>query len=113
MQAGMAERMMDNKRKAVITGIGIVSPAGIGHESHWRNVRADMNFVKDLQLDEEYWPFRYGGLVGNVELPTNCNVKIVRNLNRANRMAVLAAGLALKDAALEGRYNPEKSGVFF
>jgi 3-oxoacyl-(acyl-carrier-protein) synthase len=105
--------MMGNQRKAVITGIGIVSPAGIGHECHWSNLRAGINFIRDLRLDEEYWPFRYGGRVENFELSPNYSVKISRNLNRVNRLAILAAELALKDSGITREFNPEKSGVFF
>jgi 3-oxoacyl-(acyl-carrier-protein) synthase len=106
--------MMGNQRKAVITGIGIVSPAGIGYERHWSNVRAGMNCIRDLRQGEgEHWPFRYGGRVENCELPSNYSVKLARNLNRANRLAIVAAGLALEDAGIAGGFNPETSGVFF
>jgi 3-oxoacyl-[acyl-carrier-protein] synthase II len=98
-------------RRVVITGIGIVSPIGIGTRTFWQNLLAKQIGVRRLtafnpsgfasQIGGEVPPFKIGDYV-----PKNYR-KATKVMARDIELAVIAADDAFRDAGLQSRAYTE------
>jgi 3-oxoacyl-(acyl-carrier-protein) synthase len=96
-----------------ITGIGIVSPLGIGREAVADSLSQGLSAIRPIEQFE----------VGDFEVQEAAEVRdfnpreLVKNrkalkISRRNTHLALAAGtLAWRDAQLEGRVEPERAGI--
>jgi len=93
----MAER--DPARRVVVTGLGCVTPLGVGLESTWKAALAGESGGAEITLfDTTDFPVRIAAEVKEaVELP-DVSDKEARRLERGVRFALYAAGEALRDA---------------
>jgi len=99
--------------RVVITGIGIVSPIGIGREAFWRNALEGRSGVSPLAFDDlPGMPYGFAGRVGGFD-PEALLPRIKwKRLSRVARFAVAAALLAGEDAGLaQGDFVPERAGT--
>lgn len=105
---------MSKSRSVAITGIGIVSPLGIGHKAHWQGLDTGNTAVRMLQFQRhEYFPFKYGCTIEDFDIKNYFTAKITKHLNRSNQFALLAASLAIQDANLSPNIPPNRKGLFF
>jgi 3-oxoacyl-[acyl-carrier-protein] synthase II len=96
--------MNSNPREVVVTGLGAVSPFGIGACSLWGGVSHGQSGIKWIQslgdLRPENYPVRYAGEVAdfNVDrlLATRCEVRLEKSV----QMALVAAQECLGQARL-------------
>src|SRR5581483_9005723 len=92
------------RREAVITGLGIVSPIGIGVSTFWRNALAGRSGVKELRcLDLARLPqdARIGGWVEDFDTSQWLGGMFGRMAGRFTQFAVAAAKMALQDSQLD------------
>ena len=96
-----------------LTGIGTVSPLGIGREAVENALENGESGIRDISLFEVGdYPIGTGG-----EIPDFQARKMVKNrkllkVSRRNIHLALAAGnLGWEDAGLEGQVEPERAGV--
>ncbi len=90
------------RRRVKITGIGPVTPAGIGRESFWKGILEPVSRVRPYEkLGEELGPF-VAAYLSNFEIGKFFEDKrdIPRGVARHTLFAVAAALLALRDAQL-------------
>ncbi|HEX5069542.1 MAG TPA: beta-ketoacyl-[acyl-carrier-protein] synthase family protein [Vicinamibacterales bacterium] len=105
---------MDNGRIDVgITGIGVVSPFGVGRDVFWRAITAGESGITAVDgVDPEHWPTRVAARVSDDAL-TAAEAQLTeddraaegrsdRRAAKVSRIAVVAAREALKDAGLSG-----------
>jgi 3-oxoacyl-(acyl-carrier-protein) synthase len=95
------------RRRVKITGIGPVTPAGIGREAFWKGILEPVSRVRPYEkLGEEYGPlvaayvdkFNIANFVQRERLP--------KGVGRHTQFAAVAAILALQDAGLvEGQLD--------
>ncbi|MHC4406575.1 MAG: beta-ketoacyl-[acyl-carrier-protein] synthase family protein [Planctomycetota bacterium] len=107
---------MAQAREVVITGVGVVSPIGIGHEPFWASLCEGRSGITALDLfNGEDLPVTFGGPV--VDLHAERHVrprKSLKVMSREIRLAYVAADLACGHAELEsGGMDPERLGVAF
>jgi len=96
----------------VITGLGIVSPIGIGKDTFWRNLIDGKNGISGISsFDTSPYPTHYGGEVKDFDPDQFLPGDKVNNLTRASQFVVVASKMALEDAGLNGNLNPERVGV--
>jgi len=107
---------MSPAREVVVTGVGVLSPIGIGNEAFWQSLIEGRSGVRSLG-----W-FAGGELPSplGAEVPDFDPARYVRPrkalkvMSRDIQLAVAAADLAASDAALvEGAVDPERLGVVF
>ena len=101
-------------RRVVITGLGPVSPIGIGKENFWKALRLKTNGVGLLTEVELFdSPINFGAEIKNFD-PTNwMDNKEARRSDRAIQFAVAASVLAVEDAKLNtGNLDPYRFGVY-
>lgn len=108
------------KKRVVITGLGVISGCGIGHDDFFQNC---IDGVSSLGVVTRFDPTHYPCQIGS-EVPDSMfdpkehfvNPKNAKSNDRFTHFAVAAARLALKDAKLgdtpDTLENAERCGVF-
>ena len=100
----------------VITGLGIVSPIGIGCGPFWEAVAAGTSGVRLIDLfDSSSLRVRFGGQVADFDPKLYVRPrKSLKVMSREIQMGFAAADLAVADAGLAaGAVEPERFGVVF
>ena len=90
-----------NKRRVVITGIGIVSPVGIGVDPFWKNIVAGVSGVDHapiLTRSECHW--KIAGEVKDFRSEEWLGRKDAKRMDRFAQFALVASYLALQDSQL-------------
>ncbi len=100
----------------VITGLGVVSPIGIGREAFQKSLREGISGVRPITLfDASAFPVRIGAEV--VDFDSKAYVrprKSLKVMSRDIQLGFAAADLAMTDAAVQlGAVEPTRFGVVF
>src|SRR6266540_1046766 len=91
----------DEDQRIVVTGMGLVTPLGIGIEPFWHNLAAGRSGVGPITLcDPGDSPSRIAGEVPGFEPRDYIEAKEARRVSRASQFAIAAARLALLDSGL-------------
>lgn len=105
---------MKNENDVVVTGLGIVSPIGIGLEAFNQSLHDRKSGVKLREsFAESDWPFRIGGIIDDYDPKQYVKPrKSLKLMCREIQFGFGAAQLALADAKLESdAIDPERAGV--
>ncbi|RIV41275.1 beta-ketoacyl synthase N-terminal-like domain-containing protein [Micromonospora radicis] len=96
--------MTEQRRRAVVTGIGVVAPSGIGAEAHWRTVLSGQRRTGPVTLfDATGYPTRLGGEVPDFDASRYTDNRILVQTDRWTHLGFAATRLALTDAGLPER----------
>jgi 3-oxoacyl-[acyl-carrier-protein] synthase II len=88
-------------RKVWITGIGLVTPIGIGLESFWRGLQAARSPVKQIdRFDPAVFRSHVAAQVDDFEPTDYMDAKAARQTDRFSQFALAAGRLAIDDAQL-------------
>lgn len=103
-----------SKRRVAITGLGIVSPLGIGITENWQNVVAGNSGIATLShFDATGYPSTIAGEVKNFDVSKFISEKEARRMDRFIQLGIVAAMEAIEDAGLEAsEANAERIGVY-
>src|SRR5947208_16490028 len=87
------------KRRVVITGIGAVSPNGIGREAFWKATRSGVSGVRRIsRFDPSEYAVQVAGEVVDFDESRYVNAKDRQHVARAVPLGGAGAGEALADA---------------
>jgi 3-oxoacyl-[acyl-carrier-protein] synthase II len=87
------------KKRVVITGLGVVSPLGIGKDIFWSNLIAGKSGITDVTLfDTSLFKRHRAGEVQGFDSLDYIPKEIIKFIPRASQFASVAVKLALKDA---------------
>ena len=102
-----------SKRRVVITGLGIISPLGLGIESNWSSIVAGASGIGTItRFDASGYPCSIAGEVNEFEPEQYFSSKDVRKMDRFIQLGVAAGIDALRDSGLEvGEDNADRIGV--
>jgi minimal PKS chain-length factor (CLF/KS beta) len=93
-------------RRAVITGIGVVAPNGIGTETYWSATRNGKNAVRRISsFDPSSYPTQLAGEVQGFKPEDHIDGRLIVQTDRWTWLALAATNMALKDAA----FDPSKA----
>ena len=93
-----------SKRRVVITGLGIVSPVGIGVAENWASITAGRGGITRVtHFDATGYPSMIAGEVKGFDASHILDRKEVRRTDRYIQFALVCARQALDDAGLPGR----------
>jgi 3-oxoacyl-[acyl-carrier-protein] synthase II len=85
----------------VITGVGIVSPIGVGHEAFWENCKKASTGIKQITtFDTSPFKSNVAGWVEDFDPSQFMPTRTYRRMSRVSRMAVSASIEALEDSKL-------------
>ena len=88
-------------RRVVVTGIGVVSPNGVGREAFWSATRAGRSGVRRItQFDVDHLPTRIAGTVEDFDPASVMSANDLKHVPRIVPMAVAASLEAVADAGL-------------
>ncbi|NTU41495.1 MAG: beta-ketoacyl-[acyl-carrier-protein] synthase family protein [Nitrospirales bacterium] len=102
------------KRRVVITGIGAVSPLGLGGAENWRNIKEGRSGLRDAPFPgSEAFPHAVRGVIDDFSPEQQIsNRKLLKLMNRESQLIVTAAGQAMADAEIRGDYPSERTGIY-
>jgi len=102
-----------SQRRVVVTGLGLVSPVGIGVEEAWKAVVGGKSGIGPItQFDASTFPTRIAGEVKGFQPELYMDRKEVRRNDRFIHFALAAADMAMKDSGLDmGKEDPERMGA--
>ena len=94
--------MVDRRRRVAVTGIGAVTPIGIGREGLWRGLRDEKSAVATLdRFDPSMWRSHNAAQVDDFHVGDFLDAKKAKRLDRFGSFAVACARQALDDAGLD------------
>src|SRR6516225_10072268 len=102
-----------SRRRVVVTGLGLVSPVGIGVEASWSALVAGRSGIGPITLfDASTFPTRIAGEVKNFDPTQFMDRKEARRNDRFIQFALAAADMAMKDSGIDmSKEDPERVGA--
>ena len=102
-----------NKRRVVVTGLGLVTPVGIGVTESWKNIVAGVSGISNItKFDASNFPSNLAGEVKNFEPNNFLNPKDARRMDTFIQYGLTAGIEAIKDSGIEvNESNSERIGV--
>jgi 3-oxoacyl-(acyl-carrier-protein) synthase len=89
-------------RRAVVTGIGIIAPTGIGTDVYWQATKEGRSGIRRIsRFDASRYPTQFAGEVDGFEATEHIDQRLIVQTDRWTWMALAAAQMALKDAQID------------
>ncbi len=103
------------KRRVVVTGVGVVSPIGIGKDAFWQSLISGKSGIGLVSLfDASSYPCRYAAEVKDFQPTDFISPKTARRLSRGTQFAVVSTQKALDDAQIDlHKEDPYQVGVCY
>lgn len=100
--------------KIAITGIGVVSPSGIGKRQFWANIKSGRSFIKEItRFDASLYPSHIAGQIDDLEKYSHINERLLKKIDAFSHMALVASEMALQDAGIDIKNeDPNLVGIF-
>jgi 3-oxoacyl-[acyl-carrier-protein] synthase II len=101
------------KKRIVITGVGLVTPYGVGKDVFWEGLTSGRSAIGYLSnIDTTDLPVKIGGEVKDFDPEGYLGKKEARKMDRFTQFTVVAGIEAIKDAKLDlERIDKERVGV--
>jgi 3-oxoacyl-[acyl-carrier-protein] synthase II len=101
-------------RRVVVTGVGLLTPLGVGTEASWEAIRAGKCGIGPItQFDASAFSCRIAGEVKGFDPANYIEKKEIKKMGRFIQFAIAAAEFALTDAALKvAPEDAEQVGVY-
>ncbi len=101
------------RRRAVVTGLGLVTPIGIGADAVWDRLHQPVSAVQVIDRFDS-GPFRshIAAQINNFDPVEMLSARQARRTDRCSQLALAAAHLALVDSGIElAKESPDRVGV--
>jgi 3-oxoacyl-[acyl-carrier-protein] synthase II len=101
-------------RRVVVTGVGLLTPLGLGTESSWEAIRAAKSGIGPItQFDAAAFSCRIAGEVKGFDPANHIEKKEIKKMGRFIQFAIAAADCALKNSGLKVTPETEENvGVY-
>jgi 3-oxoacyl-[acyl-carrier-protein] synthase II len=105
--------MSMNKKRIVVTGLGVVSPIGIGKAAFLESIKAGRSGVgKVSYFDVSTYPCHIDAEVKGFQADQFMDRKKMKRMDPFAQFAMAAARMAVEDAGIDfSKENPERCGV--
>ncbi len=101
-------------RRVVVTGLGAVTPVGVGVKAYWAAITAGRSGVGPLTLvDPELVPSKVAAECLDFDPTASLEPKEAKRLDRSTQFALTSAREAWEDARIEGAVDRDETGVVF
>ncbi|MFA4842346.1 MAG: beta-ketoacyl-[acyl-carrier-protein] synthase family protein [Candidatus Omnitrophota bacterium] len=100
--------------RLAVTGIGIVTPSGIGKRQFWANIKSARPFIKEItRFDASKYPSHIAGQIDDLEKYSTVSERLLKKIDVFSHMALIASEMALQDAGIDiKREDPNLVGIF-
>lgn len=107
------EALVMERHRVIVSGIGVVTPIGIGREAFWEGLLAGQNGISRITLfDPSQFRSQMAGEVKGFHAEEWIDRKVARRMDRFTHFALVAADLAMKDAGLDAfPFDGRRAGV--
>ncbi|BCB95986.1 3-oxoacyl-[acyl-carrier-protein] synthase 2 [Dissulfurispira thermophila] len=101
------------KRRVVVTGLGLVTPIGIGVQASWESALEGRSGISKItQFDASQLPVRIAGEVKGFDPSLYIEAKEIKKMDRFIHFAIAAATMAMEDSGLKiTDNNADRVGV--
>jgi 3-oxoacyl-[acyl-carrier-protein] synthase II len=101
------------KRRVVVTGVGLVTPCGIGIDNVWNNILSGQSGIGPItRFDITQFDTKFAGEIKEFNPEDYIQPKEVKKMDLFIQYAIAAAQIAVNDAGLDmGREDSERVGV--
>lgn len=113
---GQAMKATRKPGQVVVTGVGVVSPIGVGNDAFWDSLSRGRSGIGYLDsLPHRNLPFKLAAEVRDFDpIEYVRHKKFLKVMSRDVQLGVAAAALAMRDAGVKrGSVDPERLGVTF
>jgi 3-oxoacyl-[acyl-carrier-protein] synthase II len=102
------------KRRVVITGMGVVAPNGIGIDDFWDSLVHGRSGVRKItHFDASSYPSQIAAEVPDFDPTDYMDPKTARRLSRFAHLAIAASEMAVEDSELDfSKEDPYRVGVY-
>jgi 3-oxoacyl-[acyl-carrier-protein] synthase II len=101
-------------QRVVVTGLGAVTPVGVGVKSYWEAICAGQSGVGPLTLvDPEPVPSKVAAECLEFDPATSLGPKEAKRLDRSTQFALTAAREAWEGSGIDGGVDRDETGVVF
>ena len=102
-----------NRRRVVITGLGLVTPLGNSVEESWNNILAGKSGISTItNFDASTYPVRVSGSIKNFELDSYIPKKEQKKMSAFIHYGMAAGIQAVEDAGIDvNNVNPHRVGA--
>ncbi len=102
-----------NKRRVVVTGVGLITPLGTGTEKSWQNLLDGRSGIRKItQFDATHFTCQVAGEVPDFEINQFIEIKEQKKMDRFIHFAFAAAKMAVEDSGLKiTKDNADRTGV--
>ena len=100
-------------RRVVVTGMGAVTPIGIGVDNFWNGIKENKVGIKKItSFDATEYKAKVAGQIDDFVAKDHMDAKAAKRMDKFCQYAVVAAGEAIKDAGLDmEKEDPYMVGV--
>lgn len=114
MGMSLSSRKRSAERRVVITGIGLISPLGIGTEKNWEAISQGKSGIGLIsRFDASQYSSKIAGQVKDFDPLDFFEKKEMRKMDRFIQLAVAAAQLAVQDSGVDlARLEGDRCGVY-
>ncbi len=104
-----------NRRRVVVTGMGVVTPIGIGIEDFWQGLMEGRNGVDLItRFDATNFDTKFAAEVKNFNPEDFLDKKAIRRMDRYTQFALASSTMAMESSGLNlENVNLERFGVVF
>ena len=101
------------KRRVVITGMGAISPYGLGVDTFWKNIKNGKSGIKHIKnMNLEKHVVHIAGEIQNFNMEDYFDPKEIKRTDRYSLLGIIAADKALEDSKLDiEKEDPYRIGV--
>ena len=98
-----------------VTGLGVVSPIGIGKDAFWQSlISGECGIDYVTRFDASTYPCRFAAEVKDFQTPDFIAPRTARRLSRGTQFAILSSKKALEDANLDlSKEDPYEVGLCY
>jgi 3-oxoacyl-[acyl-carrier-protein] synthase II len=101
-------------RRVVVTGLGAVTPVGVGVKAYWDAITAGRSGLGPLTLvDPDLVPSKVAAECKDFDPTVSLGAKQARRFDRTTQFAMTAAREAWEDSRIEGKVDKDETGVLF
>jgi len=103
---------VNQRRRVVITGLGVVAPNGVGKDAFWQSLIAGKSAVDRVtSFDATKYASQVAGEIRNFDATDYMPTRIAKSVGRFTHLAVAASVLAVHDSKLPGTLGDQHPPV--